>query len=147
MSKNPLATGEAPKLSAQDWCDIGNAKLAALGRTDCEWIVHNHHPHIVWKGKPSTVLGPLMDRRGYPMSDAETGILNRELERLKANARYRPDGSRWFLDGSPDKPPIGGDAPLTRRELKSLSPELRKMGLTCGALIGRNGELVNSPIS
>lgn len=140
-SENPA------KLTAQDWCDIGNFKLAEIGRTDCEWVVHNHHPHIVWKAKPSSVLGPLMDRRGHPMSEAETRLLNAELDRLGAKARYRPDGSRWFLDGRPDKPPIGGSAPLTRREIANLSPALREMGLSCGALIERDGKLVNAPES
>lgn len=40
----------------------------------------------------------LMDRRGEPMSDDETDELNRILEWSGANARYRADGTRYFLD-------------------------------------------------
>lgn len=39
----------------------------------------------------------VMDRRGEPMSQADTDALNTELERLGATARYRPDGSRFTL--------------------------------------------------
>jgi hypothetical protein len=38
-----------------------------------------------------------MDRRGKPMSEAETEELNATLERLGATARYRPDGSRFTI--------------------------------------------------
>jgi hypothetical protein len=38
-----------------------------------------------------------MDRRGQPMSEEDTNELNGILENLGANARYRSDGSRYFL--------------------------------------------------
>jgi len=41
---------------------------------------------------------PLMDRRGEPMSEEETTELNGILETLKAKARYRADGSRYFIE-------------------------------------------------
>jgi hypothetical protein len=41
----------------------------------------------------------VMDRRGEPMSQADTDKLNGILENLGASARYRPDGSRYWLDG------------------------------------------------
>lgn len=40
----------------------------------------------------------VMDRRGEPMSAADTAILNAELERLGAKARYREDGSRFLVE-------------------------------------------------
>jgi hypothetical protein len=40
----------------------------------------------------------VMDRRGEPMSEEETAELNGILEKLKAGARYRPDGSRYFIE-------------------------------------------------
>ncbi len=39
----------------------------------------------------------VMDRRGEPMSAADTAELNTELERLGAKARYREDGSRFMV--------------------------------------------------
>jgi hypothetical protein len=45
---------------------------------------------------------PLMDRRGEPMSEEETAEVNRILELQGAKARYRPDGSRYFIDGRTD---------------------------------------------
>lgn len=44
---------------------------------------------------------PVMDRRGEPMSEEDTAELNRILEGLGATARYRPDGSRYLIDASP----------------------------------------------
>ena len=40
----------------------------------------------------------VMDRRGQPMSEAETTELNALLEHLGAHARYRPDGSRYTVE-------------------------------------------------
>jgi hypothetical protein len=44
---------------------------------------------------------PVMDRRGEPMSEEDTAELNRILEASGATARYRPDGSRYFIEASP----------------------------------------------
>lgn len=43
---------------------------------------------------------PVMDRRGEPMSEEDTAELNRILENLKAKARYRPDGSKYFVEAA-----------------------------------------------
>lgn len=43
---------------------------------------------------------PVMDRRGEPMSEEDTAELNGILEKLGASARYRPDGSRYFIEAS-----------------------------------------------
>ncbi len=40
----------------------------------------------------------VMDRRGEAMSAADTAELNERLERLGATARYREDGSRYFIE-------------------------------------------------
>jgi hypothetical protein len=42
----------------------------------------------------------VMDRRGEAMSEADTAELNRILEALGATARYRPDGSRYKVEGA-----------------------------------------------
>lgn len=41
---------------------------------------------------------PVMDRRGEPMSEEETAELNGILEKLRATARYRTDGSKYFVE-------------------------------------------------
>lgn len=40
---------------------------------------------------------PVMDRRGEPMSNADTDELNRILESYGAGARYRSDGTRYEI--------------------------------------------------
>lgn len=40
----------------------------------------------------------VMDRRGEAMSASDTAELNDRLERLGATARYREDGSKYFVD-------------------------------------------------
>ena len=47
----------------------------------------------------------VMDRRGEPMDEAETAELNRILDKLGATSRYRPDGSRYKVEGAPPKKP------------------------------------------
>ena len=42
----------------------------------------------------------VMDRRGQPMTEAETAELNEILAGLNATARYRPDGSRYMVDAA-----------------------------------------------
>ena len=52
---------------------------------------------------PKDALPPppkhVMDRRGEPMSEEDTAELNRILESMNATARYRPDGSRFTVNG------------------------------------------------
>lgn len=51
---------------------------------------------------PRAAKKPVMDRRGEPMTAAETAELNATLERLGATARYREDGSRYVVSvGAP----------------------------------------------
>jgi hypothetical protein len=52
---------------------------------------------------PANALSPphkrdVMDRRGQAMTEEEAAELNERLERLGAKARYRPDGSRYFVE-------------------------------------------------
>jgi hypothetical protein len=60
MTTNRLAKSEAPqKLSAQQWCDRGNAVLAGTEattkgeylppRNDVHWFVENGRPTIGWR--------------------------------------------------------------------------------------------------
>lgn len=44
--------------------------------------------------RPSRTASALMDARGKPMSEEETGILNAHLEWLGSPVRYRADGSK-----------------------------------------------------
>jgi hypothetical protein len=47
---------------------------------------------------PPPTKRDVMDRRGEPMSAADTAELNERLERLGAIARYREDGSRYIVE-------------------------------------------------
>lgn len=46
---------------------------------------------------------PVMDRRGEPMTEADTTELNRILENLGVCSRYRLDGSRYEVEKQPAK--------------------------------------------
>lgn len=46
---------------------------------------------------PPPTTRNVMDRRGEPMSEADTAELNAILESVGATARYRPDGSRYCI--------------------------------------------------
>lgn len=46
---------------------------------------------------PAPSRRSVMDRRGEPMSEADTAELNRILDSLGATARYRADGSRYSV--------------------------------------------------
>jgi hypothetical protein len=46
---------------------------------------------------PAPSTKHVLDRRGQPMSEADTNELNGILENLGATARYRPDGSRYSI--------------------------------------------------
>lgn len=54
-------------------------------------------PPVKHVALPPPPKPPLIDRRGQPMSAEETSELNVILERLGASARYREDGSRYFV--------------------------------------------------
>lgn len=47
---------------------------------------------------PAPSRRSVMDRRGEPMSEADTNELNGILANLGATARYRPDGTRYTVD-------------------------------------------------
>lgn len=47
---------------------------------------------------PPPTKRDVMDRRGEAMSAEDTAELNDRLEKLGATARYRPDGSKYFID-------------------------------------------------
>jgi hypothetical protein len=51
MTTNRLARSEAPtKRSSEEWCDIGNAHLASIGRAhEVHWFVHDGKATIGWK--------------------------------------------------------------------------------------------------
>lgn len=50
MTTNRLAKSAAPVArSSQEWCDIGNAHLASIGRDDVHWILRNDRATIEWK--------------------------------------------------------------------------------------------------
>lgn len=46
--------------------------------------------------RPPRSIAALMDARGKPMSDEETGRLNEHLANMGSPARYSPDGSKEF---------------------------------------------------
>jgi hypothetical protein len=99
---------------------------------------------------------PVMDRRGEPMTEAETAELNEQLAAAEATARYRADGSRYRVDKEGrfvvelprffvrirEKDNLAGVAPLTRKELDALPTNLVKLGLKKGYLRRVEGQLV-----
>jgi len=89
---------------------------------------------------------PVMDRRGEPMTAAETDELNRELERVGAFARYRMDGSRYHVMTGEELPrtrtaKTRRNDPLTESELAALRPDLVSLGLKHGFLERVGGRL------
>lgn len=91
--------------SPQEWCERGNASIAAIPRDDIEWIVMNGRPVLRWKKSSLAMLRETaarkrdaMDRRGQPMSESDTFALNKKLEELGANARYHADGTRYLVN-------------------------------------------------
>lgn len=108
MSTNPLKKIQdaVRKKTPHEICDHGNAILEKIGRNDVEWIVRDGRPLIVWKKSAATMLiedgarKPRMERRGQPMSESDTFALNKELEKLGATKRYRPDGSKYDAAGA-----------------------------------------------
>lgn len=79
----------------------GNANLREIGRGDeLEWqrdSQGHYRLREIRKPGPPAHLN-VMDRRGQPMSHAETKTLNAQLEHLGATARYREDGSRYLVE-------------------------------------------------
>ena len=100
MSTNPLTTGKGKPvtMTKEQIVDHGNAKLEELGRHDVEWrISKTGQLYITLKDdRPHYVSLDVMDRRGEPMTEADTFKLNVRLEKEGATARYRKDGSRYF---------------------------------------------------
>ena len=99
MSDNPLTTGKAAtvKRSKQELVDLCNATRSRL---DIEWRISKVGQIYIslTDDQPVYVSPDVMNRRGERMSWEDTAKLNERLEGLGANARYRPDGSRYFLD-------------------------------------------------
>lgn len=105
MTANPLNDGVPPKqrrkVSPEEMCDLGNAHLAEIGRTDVAWEIRKGEAVLDWTVRPHISghhLKHPMDRRGEPMSAEDTRILNYCLEKAGATARYLPDGSRYTID-------------------------------------------------
>ena len=100
MTANPLLNGKPvfEKLTPQQAADEGNARLLAMGRRDCHWVVRDGQTKMEMTDYPVIARKSLMDRRGEPMSEVDTIKLNGILADLGATARYRADGSRYFID-------------------------------------------------
>ena len=91
-----------------DWLDVAASRWAKaqpfFPRT-CElreealaYGRHLSNQRALPAPRPVSAPKPLMERRGEPMSEAETAELNTALEKLGAKARYRPDGSRYMAE-------------------------------------------------
>lgn len=95
-ARNPFkeASPQRVKLTPEEICEQGNAKITAEGRTDIEWRVVNGKATIGWKNFV-VAKKDVMDRRGEPMSESDTAELNHRLEKSGATVRYRRDGSRY----------------------------------------------------
>lgn len=102
------------------WATLGHLPpdLLAIGckaaRQSCDHpskivpaIIAETEQQMHWRrnagSAPTATLLPapksLMDRRGEAMTEAECAELNGILENLGATARYRPDGSRYQIEG------------------------------------------------
>ena len=75
--------------------------------------------------------------------------INREAQFRRAKAKTQAEVEEaWSwernarIDAGLTVPPIA--PPLTRKEIARLPPAMVKMGLACGALAERNGEIVNT---
>jgi hypothetical protein len=82
---------------------------------------------------------PVMERRGEPMTAAETDELNRELARVGAFARYRMDGTRYHVTtgeelGRTRTAEAKRNEPLTKSELAGLRHDMVSLGLKHGFL-------------
>lgn len=115
MSANPFkSVGPREHHSQQEICDFENSRMLAdpKGRRDVHWYVHNGEIKIGWNYEPGNGPKPpspdVMDRKGQPMSWADTEKLNARLAHLGAWARYRPDGSRYDPETGVDRPLAGG---------------------------------------
>jgi hypothetical protein len=103
---------------------------------------------------------PVMDRRGEPMSEADTAQLNEQLAAAGATARYRQDGSRFRVDEGGrficemsrpwrrvrELENEAGVPPLTRAELDRIPERERGFGIKLGYLKLINGMLVETEV-
>ncbi len=83
---------------------------------------------------------------GKPVS--QEWVIDKEAQRRRGKAETQSEieaAWQWERDAriaaGLHVPPI--EPPFSRREIANLSPSLVKMGLKCGALIERDGQIVN----
>ncbi len=84
--------------AARESCDHPSKIVPCiLAKTDEEmkWRRNHRSPSVPLIGPPTK--RHVMDRRGEAMSEEDTEKLNDILENLGAAARYKPDGSRYFV--------------------------------------------------
>lgn len=85
---------------ARETCDHPSKIVPTIVAETADWMIIRSAP--AYADPPMMIAGPirprsvgvLMDSRGKPMSDEETGMLNEYLEKLDSPARYRADGSK-----------------------------------------------------
>ncbi len=109
MTTNRLAVVphlERSPTDPKECCEWANARLSPKAvEAGLHWVTTSDpkKPIALVPIMPSysqPAKGPVMDRRGQPMSQDDTDELNSTLEKLNATARYRSDGSRYMIDAS-----------------------------------------------
>ena len=107
---NPLVAGKSsfrPKATAEDIQACADEMNAVAAEHNCPWR-YTVVPDENGKAKVHKVdytpvprldaRRDVMDRRGQRMTASETAELNTRLEYLGATARYREDGSKYFIE-------------------------------------------------
>lgn len=92
-----------PETAGTDWIAVGNRLLEKEGKGWAEWKRDSSGHYWIEPREgcaPEHIRRDVMDRRGEPMSPADTAELNRKLESLGATARYREDGSRYLVEAA-----------------------------------------------
>ncbi len=86
---------------ARQICDHPSKIVPAIIAETDEWMrlrQSSQRNVVEVAALPAPSVKHVMERRGEPMSEEDTAELNRILEYQGATARYRPDGSRYFMD-------------------------------------------------
>lgn len=85
--------------AARKSCDHPAKIVPAIIAATDAWMESRRHMArpVEREALPPPTKKHVMDRRGQAMSEADTAELNGILETLGADARYRPDGTRFFM--------------------------------------------------
>ncbi len=84
---------------ARQKCDHPSKIVPVIVAESDEWMAMRHKAASPdYTALPPPTKRHVLDRRGEAMSEDDAAELNAILERMKATARYRADGSRYMVD-------------------------------------------------